>query len=72
MIFKYYILQHSRFYSDKYHEEVRTLWIFSSKRKAIEAKNILKDKPWFKDYPKGFCISKCFLNNTFWEDGFEN
>ena len=67
----YYILQHSRYYSDNYHEEIRNIWIFSSKKKAFEVKKILKDKPWFKDYPKGFYIWKCFIDITFWEDGFE-
>lgn len=66
----YYILQHSRPYVDDYYEEVRDIWIFSTKKQAIEIKKELLQKPWFKDYPKWFYIWKCLLDRTFWNEWF--
>ena len=65
---KVYILQHSRKTNEE--ENVKTIGIYSSKKKAEEAKKRMKKLKGFKRYPRGFSIDPYVLDQDYWEEGF--
>ena len=60
------------------HYESKEIGIFSSKNKANEAVDMVKDQPGFVDYQDGFVVERCIrlfrprlLDNIYWTDGFD-
>lgn len=58
--------------------EIKEIGIFSTKNKANEAINAVKNKPGFVDYQYGFVVKRTFnffkptlLDHIFWGDGFD-
>ena len=58
--------------------EIKEIGVFSSQEKALEAMEMVKNKPGFRDYQEGFFTSKffklskpLFLDYVFWSDGFD-
>lgn len=58
--------------------EIKEIGVFSSQEKALEAIELVKNKPGFRDYQDGFFTSKffklskpMFLDYVFWSDGFD-
>ncbi|MBY0282203.1 MAG: hypothetical protein K2W94_08650 [Alphaproteobacteria bacterium] len=51
-------------------EDVKLIGIYTSYEEAEAAKNRVKDKPGFKDYPEDFSIEPQKLNRDSWVEGF--
>jgi hypothetical protein len=51
-------------------EETKLIGVFCTRRAARNAVARLKDKPGFCDFPRGFSVSKVFLDRVEWQDGF--
>ena len=64
-----YDLWFNREYGDREDTEIH-LGIFASRGDAEAAIAVLKDKPGFQDFPKGFEIRESTLNHFAWESGF--
>lgn len=52
--------------------EMKTIGIFSSKRKAEEVVEIYKTLEGFRDYPDCFNIGTYELDRCYWEGGYFN
>jgi hypothetical protein len=66
---KIYIVEHV--YEKDEEEEIKYIGVFSSRKKAEEAVDILFEKPGFINHPKScFQISEGKLNRYGWVDGF--
>ena len=59
-------------YEGEKFDEIKTLGIFSTKEKAQEHVDKLKNQVGFRDYPDGFYIDPYYLDkpSTLWDDGF--
>ena len=73
----YYKVYHFYFRKTKDHFNLKSIGIYDTKSKAVNAINEVKVKSGFMDYPEKFHIIKTvrfrlpkFLNKTFWNDGF--
>ena len=44
--------------------------IYSTKKKAIAARERLKKHPAFKDHPEGFEIGRIEIDKDYWTEGF--
>ena len=56
---------------DKYYEEVRTIGLYSTQKKAREAMKAYMEKRGFKSHLDGFWIDKWEVDKDFeWGDGF--
>lgn len=66
---KVYLLHHLR---DKgtINEDDKDIGTYSSYELAEAAKNRLKDKPGFIDYPNDFYIDEYIIDKDYWENGF--
>lgn len=70
---KLYMLQHEYEYTyeNGIFDEVKLIGIFSSLQKAEDAKNLLKNKKSFKDFPDScFIISDIEIDSIDWVKGF--
>lgn len=68
-----YLLWHCHELEDDFglHDEEKFIGVFSSKEKAEEAINLLKNKEGFSDYPKKcFEIDKATVDRPNWTEGF--
>lgn len=63
-----YIVCHM--YEINEHEEARMIGIFSSVNKANEVIKKHKKLPGFKEYPDGFIVDTCKMEEEDWESGF--
>jgi hypothetical protein len=63
-----YDLWHLRYDGREDHDKL--LGIFSTKEKAEEALDLLRDKPGFRDHPEGFEICDGPIDETSWLEGF--
>ncbi len=75
-MFRYYRVTHK--YKLNGQNESKEIGVFSSQEKALEAIEMVKNKPGFIDYQDCFFTSKffkllkpMFLNCIFWRDGFD-
>lgn len=66
---KVYFLYHV-LYEDTDDEEVKVIGIYSSRKKAKLAKERMKKKIGFIDFPDDFQIVEDVLNRDGWVDGF--
>ncbi|GGF11702.1 hypothetical protein SAMN05443634_11616 [Chishuiella changwenlii] len=70
---KLFILHHEYEYTYKKEifDEVKFIGVFSSKQKAEEAKNLLKNKKGFINYPEDcFIIGEIGVDTVEWLEGF--
>ncbi len=68
-----FILEHEYEYTyeNEIFDEVKFIGIFSTLGKAKEAKELLKDKKGFKDFPEScFNISEIKVDTIDWTEGF--
>jgi hypothetical protein len=64
-----YLVEHT--YESDGIDEVKTIGIFSTRKKAQEAVEYLRYKPGFRDYPKkAFLISRAKIDRIGWSEGF--
>jgi len=63
-----YIVEHS--YEFKGYEEIKSIGVFSTKKKAKKVIKKLKKQKGFKKYKKGFSIGPCLVNQIYWDGGF--
>lgn len=66
---KVYFLYHVR-YEDTDNEDVKIIGIYSSYKNAKLARERMKSKPGFIDFPDDFVISKDMVNRDSWMEGF--
>ncbi|MWP62971.1 MULTISPECIES: hypothetical protein [unclassified Gilliamella] len=66
---KVYVLHHIRDEGTA-DEDKKKIGTYSSYKLAEEAKNRVKDKSGFIDYPDGFYIDEYIINKNYWPDGF--
>jgi hypothetical protein len=66
---KLYLLHHVREVDDD-SDDVKLIGIYSSEQKALEALELVKAQPGFRDFPDGFEISEAELDHTEWSEGF--
>lgn len=66
---KVYFLYHVR-YEDTDDEDVKIIGIYSSYKNAKLARERMKSKPEFIDFPDDFVISKDMVNRDSWMEGF--
>ena len=66
---KVYLLHHLR---DKgtINEDDKDIGTYTSYELAETAKNRIKDKPGFIDYPNDFYIDEYIIDKDYWENGF--
>lgn len=50
--------------------DLKLVGAFSSEAKALNAIDALRQQPGFKDYPEGFVIEACPLDQSQWPEGF--
>ena len=72
----YYKVIHKYKLDDR--DEIKEIGVFSSKEKAFQAIDEVKDKPGFADRQDGFSMAKIFrlfkpalADRIFWRDGFD-
>ena len=65
---KVFLLEH--YYEDEDDEDTKTIGIYSSREKAVDAKNRKLNFPGFSKYPDGFTISEIELDRDLWSEGF--
>jgi hypothetical protein len=65
---KVYILQHVHKIDDM--EDVKLIGIYSTKKKAEDAKKRSKKMPGFKQNLKGFSIDEYVIDEDQWAEGF--
>lgn len=65
---KVYIVEHS--YELNGCDEIKSIGIFSTEKKAKEAVKKLKKQKGFKKYKKGFNIGPCLIDQIYWDGGF--
>lgn len=66
---KVYYLHHIRDKGTE-DEDNKAIGTYSSYELAEAAKNRLKDKPGFIDYPDDFYIDEYIIDKDYWENGF--
>jgi hypothetical protein len=67
MIFFY--LEHTHVFADS-SEDVKLIGIYSTKEKALAARERVADQPGFCDSPDGFSISEIQVDRDHWSEGF--
>jgi homoserine kinase type II len=50
---------------------VKLIGVYSSYQNAVDARERVRDKPGFRDYPNGFCIDRYQVDKDWWPEGFE-
>lgn len=64
-----YNLEH--IYEDNEKDEIKFIGLFLTKKDALDAIKMLKNKPWFKEYPvECFQISEIKIGRIWWQEGF--
>jgi len=66
---KVYLLHHNRD-KDTKNENYKKIGTYTSYELAEAAKNRVKDKPGFIDYPNDFYIDEYIIDKDYWENGF--
>ena len=64
-----YLLWHEYEEDDDDGDE-KLIGVYSTEEKAKQAAEALKDQPGFKDWPQGFNVYSCTLDETSWVEGF--
>lgn len=64
---KVYILQHLQDEGSIY-KDIKQIGIYTSFQLAEEAKNRIKDKPGFIDFPNGFTIDEYIIDQDYFPD----
>ncbi len=64
-----WLLHHVHEFEDG-HEDVKLIGVYTTQKLAQEAQNKVKGQPGFKEYPNGFELSECPLNQLDWPEGF--
>lgn len=64
-----FLLQHVREHPDR-EEDVKLIGIYSSEAAAQAAIERLLPMPGFRDFPDGFHIDRCPVDQDHWEEGF--
>ena len=64
-----YLVQHEHKIVEDF-TDIKTIGIYSSRKKAEEAVERLKNQPGFKDTTKGFSIDEYGIDRDRWVDGF--
>lgn len=65
---KVYLLEHC-YVNDEY-EDTKYMGVFSDKKKAREALEIIKQRSDFNKFPDGFLVSEMILDKIYWEKCF--
>jgi hypothetical protein len=64
-----FVVMHELPYDDG-HEDTRMIGIFSTARRARDAVRKVHNKPGFRQYKRGFDVSKCLVDHPQWTEGF--
>jgi hypothetical protein len=65
----YYALWHCRT-DEKGHDAERLLGVYSTREKAEQGLSLIRDKPYFRDFPECFEILEGGLDETYMREGF--
>ena len=64
-----FLLWHVHEFPDQ-EDDVKLLGVYSSEVKAEQARDNAKTQPGFCDYPDGFHIDRCRVDEPEWTEGF--
>ena len=62
------MLEH--YYENNEYEDTKYIGVFSDKKKAHEALEMIKKRSGFNKSSDGFCISEICINKSSWSEGF--
>jgi homoserine kinase type II len=65
-----FLLEHVRVSADGGEGDVKLLGVYSTQELAEARIERAKGLPGFRDYPDGFCVVECQLDNDEWCEGF--